>query len=153
MCCHGSCTAQVNLDCQLSCQLGEFSDCQSAWRESCRASCGAGGSLFCSGQLVAAGSQVTDCAAALVQLGHVVDIEVEVDPDIDLDIDSALDDLLDGGDGDGDGDSENDDGEQQDDQGGGGGGLCSFTSRTPNQDRFALAMLLTLGLWRTRRGC
>lgn len=121
-CCHGSCSARVNLDCQLGCQASGFSDCQAAALDECSGSCGIEGSIFCDGQYIVSGSDVSACADALRERGVIV----ETNTDVDLEF----------GDEDGDGS--------------GSIGLCRVSSDGGGWSAFAVLGLL--GLVATRRG-
>lgn len=81
-CCHGSCSARVNLDCQLSCQASGFSECQVAALDECEGSCGVKGTIFCDGQYIVSGDDVSPCMDALADRGIVVELSTEVDIDL-----------------------------------------------------------------------
>lgn len=69
-CCHGSCSAEANLDCQERCQLEEMEVCEHELRVDCSAACDVDGALFCDGEFVISGSQkLTACAEALLARG------------------------------------------------------------------------------------
>ncbi len=68
-CCGGSCGAQANMTCQTSCQEEEFETCEYEFRGDCMASCSGDGALFCDGEFVMAGPQMTTCLNALIELG------------------------------------------------------------------------------------
>lgn len=80
-CCSGSCTAQANLDCQVECQKGGVEGCQDGLLEVCEAGCDAEGSLFCDGQFVASGVEMTPCVTAL----KAARVPVKLNTDLDLD--------------------------------------------------------------------
>lgn len=65
-CCLGMCTAQINFDCQLDCQKPDFSNCAENLVDECAISCETEGALFCDGDFVAAGNDLTDCVDALL---------------------------------------------------------------------------------------
>lgn len=94
-CCGGSCNAAANMSCQLECQDHTWEQCEYELRVECEASCGLDGALFCDGQLVAAGSDLHACAAALVDRGaELLGLEEEVDAleeELEEDIDGAID--------------------------------------------------------------
>ncbi|MCX4244714.1 MYXO-CTERM sorting domain-containing protein [Paraliomyxa miuraensis] len=75
-CCGGSCIAAANMECQQSCQSETWLDCETEQHTVCEAACTQQGALFCDGQLVAAGDDVTDCAEALSGRG----MDVALDP-------------------------------------------------------------------------
>jgi hypothetical protein len=81
-CCLGSCTGQINFDCQFECQAPLFVECQERMLDLCEGSCSGSGSLFCDGQFLAGGSSVIDCADALMDRGIAVRWMVEP-PDLD----------------------------------------------------------------------
>lgn len=68
-CCGGSCSAAANMGCQLQCQGQSWAECEDAQQLTCEAACEGEGALFCDGQLVASGAEVSACAAALVDQG------------------------------------------------------------------------------------
>lgn len=80
-CCSGSCTAQANLDCQVDCQKGGIEGCQDGLLTACEAGCDADGALFCDGQFVAAGVEMTPCVTAL----KAARVPVTFDSDVGLD--------------------------------------------------------------------
>lgn len=64
--CQGSCTADLNMDCQTMCQVGGFADCQTNLMGGCTAAChDPKGALFCDGQFIDVGNQLSDCITAL----------------------------------------------------------------------------------------
>ncbi len=126
MCCIGSCTASANLDCQLDCQGLDFAGCQQSFVERCEVGCGGSGSVFCDGQIIAAGEAVSGCADALARRG----VDVEVDVDVDL---PSID-----------GDTINDPF---------GGGCAFHTERRGRGDAMLALFVLVAGAWgRRRRG-
>ena len=72
-CCGGSCVAAANMGCQLECQGQTWRDCETELRGGCEAACEDEGALFCDGQLVASGVEVSSCAAALSERGIALD--------------------------------------------------------------------------------
>ena len=77
-CCFGSCTAQINFDCQIGCQASAFTQCEELLTQECSASCGVGGTVYCDGQYVAGGDDVAQCTDALEDRGIEVDVKVDV---------------------------------------------------------------------------
>jgi len=74
-CCHGSCTADANMDCQETCQDMLFEDCEHEFRANCEASCTGDGALFCDGKYILSGSQIPTCIKALAAQG--IDVKAE----------------------------------------------------------------------------
>jgi hypothetical protein len=92
-CCGGSCTADANMDCQVSCQQVEFEECEQEFRVNCDGSCSGDGSLFCNGTYIISGSQIPACINALLEQGIEVKAEanVTIGPDgIDGDVAAGL---------------------------------------------------------------
>jgi hypothetical protein len=77
-CCHGSCTADANMECQTTCQNEVFKDCEHEFRANCDASCTGDGALFCNGEYIIAGSQISACVKALAAQGIQVKAEANV---------------------------------------------------------------------------
>jgi hypothetical protein len=77
-CCGGSCTADVNMDCQTTCQDMVFEECEHEFRANCDASCSGDGSLFCNGKYIISGSQLPACVDALLAQGVAVKAEGKV---------------------------------------------------------------------------
>jgi hypothetical protein len=74
-CCFGSCSAQANFGSQLDCQADAWAQCELQLLDTCEASCGLDGSVYCDGQYVAGGEQTLACVHSLDEAG----IEVETD--------------------------------------------------------------------------
>ena len=77
-CCHGSCTADSNMDCQTTCQDKQFEECEHEFRANCEGSCSGDGALFCNGTYIISGSQIPACVQALAAQGINVKAEAHV---------------------------------------------------------------------------
>ena len=83
-CCHGSCSAEANLDCQTECQQHEFESCSYDLQADCEASCDGDGALFCDGEFVVSGSSnLAACAEALHERG-LLNFDLQVTGDVDV---------------------------------------------------------------------
>jgi MYXO-CTERM domain-containing protein len=93
-CCGGSCTANANMTCQVSCVDLEVEECEQEFRANCEASCDIDGALFCDGEYIISGSQLPGCVQALIAAGIgglEVEGEVTIGPDgIDGDVSSGF---------------------------------------------------------------
>lgn len=93
-CCFGTCKAQINMECQIDCQAEAHAECEAEMRADCNASCGAEGAIFCDGEFVASGDDVTACAVALANEG-IADLDldgfIEVDTDAQGNAEADLD--------------------------------------------------------------
>ncbi len=83
-CMGATCKAWANMDCQLECQDVEYEQCQRDIEGGCEASCNGSGAIFCDGQIIAFGDQLTECAQALVERGASFELEVEAEVELDL---------------------------------------------------------------------
>lgn len=64
--CSGKCEAEANIDCQIDCQSSGYAKCEVDVQGGCTAACKTKeGALFCDGQYVDAGNNLSDCVAAL----------------------------------------------------------------------------------------
>lgn len=86
-CCSGSCTAQANIVCQTECQEGGLVGCQDGLAEACHAGCDADGALFCDGQFIMAGVEMSACIVALKS--HSVPVELDTDVSLGGVVDAA----------------------------------------------------------------
>jgi hypothetical protein len=74
--CAGSCTAQANVDCQISCQENTYTQCEQTLVEQCRTECmQQGGAIFCDGQFLNA-QDVQSCAD---ELSNEIQIDLQID--------------------------------------------------------------------------
>jgi hypothetical protein len=74
--CEGSCTAQANLSCDISCQSSGYANCQATLSGGCTAQCSQPmGALFCDGQYVDVGNDIQSC---LDELKNSLNINVNV---------------------------------------------------------------------------
>ena len=65
----GSCTAQANMECQEVCQDEEFESCEYELKGECSAACTGDGALFCDGEYVMDGENLSECLNALLERG------------------------------------------------------------------------------------
>jgi hypothetical protein len=65
------------MDCQQTCQVQEFEDCEYEFRADCDGSCEGSGALFCDDEFVLAGEAIPTCVKALASAG-IADIEAEI---------------------------------------------------------------------------
>lgn len=64
--CEGSCEAEANIDCQVSCQSKGYAECKANLEGGCKAKCTEpSGALFCDGQYVDTGNNLSNCVDAL----------------------------------------------------------------------------------------
>lgn len=64
--CNGSCEGKANIDCQIDCQAKGYGECKANLEGGCKAKCTAPeGALFCDGQYVDTGNNLSNCIDAL----------------------------------------------------------------------------------------
>jgi hypothetical protein len=82
-CCGGSCKAQINMDCQETCQEEEFESCEYELEAECSGSCDIDGALFCDGEYMLSGPDMTACVQALVARGT-LDVNANAEGEINV---------------------------------------------------------------------
>ncbi|MEM9454140.1 MAG: hypothetical protein AAGF11_08165 [Myxococcota bacterium] len=126
-CCGGSCNAAANMDCQLTCQTETWEDCEYEVQAQCEGSCDIEGALFCDGQFIVGGEELTACANALATIG------IEIAEDVINAVDDAKQDW-----------------DQAERERKARGGLCSVQDEAPAAWATGLLLLGLLGLRRRR---